>query len=329
MNVVKNPDAWRAIAYWLSIEQLVALILSGDRWMITVLSNSPYLQGISKYYPIASLLSGLVKWKIPEPNPIRPDSSGVISFPPYLRSLSVALLDRPALYFHTVRLPISLTSLDIGNDQWYQFRRENWLTWSTAIRTLVELRSISIAHESQGILAGQFAVLGGTYPNLTNLTVGTLDNTSWMTLDSLLPPSLTKLSISHVINETNLHTKVLTLTNLSSLTLSSKCFRVGNHDLMRHLPAQLQELVVVDDSDRDLGIAPYYMPIAVLGELPRNITALDVWTFIPNDEQLTALERLPLKSLKLQSKLNPLALQEDGNFSGSFPGLVELKCGTS
>ena len=332
MSALQHSGAWRAIAYWLSIDQLVALLLSGDRWMIAVLSNSPYLQGNSKYYPIASLLAGLERWTIPEPYSARSDSYGVISFPPHLKSLVVSLISRPTPYVHTVGLPNSLTNLNINNDLEYHLMVGRWSAWTTAIQTLTELRSMSIAHESQDIVTGQFIMLGGLYPNLTSLTIGTLDNTSRVIFHDLLPLSLTELSISTIAGTFALvnvvpaiRDVVPTLTNLSSLTLSGDVFTNIGHRTIRYLPNQLRELVIVD-SETHTADSHYYIPTEVLNVLPRTITVLDVWIILPDDGTLANLEQLPLRVLKLlaKSEFGTYGRQQ-GNFIGNFPTLKQLK----
>lgn len=61
MSAVKNADSWKEIAHWLSIEQLLALLLTGDSWMSSLLHIAPGLKVTGKYYPMAANLSGLTQ----------------------------------------------------------------------------------------------------------------------------------------------------------------------------------------------------------------------------------------------------------------------------
>ena len=336
MDAVKNQDTWRSIAYWLNIEQLVALIITGNRWMIAVLSRAPYLHAKGKYYPIADLLSGLTQWKIPDPYSVRPDDDGIISFPPHLRSLSLSLMSRPSSAVSSlgtstsevqeVDFPASLTSLELNNDPTYHHDMATWKVWDDAFRTLTGLRSIFIAYEFTGMITGELVLLRGPYPNLTSLTIGRLDNTSLLVRQDLLPHSLTKLSIPKIDNERdNLQDSILPLVNLTSLTLSSNFFINGDHYLVRHLPDLLTELVIVDSRSPAVD-SHYYIPTEVLNVLPRTITVLDVWISLPGDISLISLEQLPLRILKLTAESEFMTYgRQRGNFSGRFPALTELE----
>ena len=325
MNVVKDVDSWKGIAYWLNIDQIVALLLTGDHWISVVLHTAPGLQVVGKYYPIAGNLYGLTQWTIPEPYFLVPNSEGVVGLlPPQLTSLS-SVIDLP-LDARVVELPTSLTSLTLTHTNAERFRLSDdlWGAWVTAIKALVNLRSITVdrefTHSHHSILAT--LIPKTPYPNLVELSIATLYIGNLKDCD-LIPITLTKLEILYLssgddemdqndeISERFLN-RILTMTQLVSLTLTTETFYHSKYYALRHLPTTLQSLYLTSSDS-------YSVPVDVLDDLPSSLTALDIAVKVNRGDNLASLERLPLRSLTLA-----IGIRESIQFMGNYPYLRTL-----
>lgn len=285
---MRSATAWREITRWLGIRQLITLLLTGDRWIITVLSRTHDFSVTSRFYPVCSVLSGLVKWKIPSDYPVTVNKQGVIGpFPPRLTSLTLDA-DNTTL-IQQINLPDTLTHLTVGNIVKIgigTFINDNKKKWMTAIAALSHLESLRFT--STGVITTiDLALLSS---KLTSLAISNLADYPEIVppLFQVLPTSLTKLRVDYN-HGTGLEDAIPTLTNLLALEVPVRVLM--NNDVLHHLPPHLQVLALYGTL---LDIT-----VDVVNVFPSTITELTINVDIPRADSLAALERLPLRKLNL------------------------------
>ena len=285
---VKNPDTWAQVCYWLNTIDLVALLMTGSRWMSKVMANTRDVKWNWYYYPILHTFKHLtivdlsidVRWT--------PSADAIPIFPSSVTSLR--LVTTSASWFGEgmkISLPPSLSTL-----HWTTLGALLMNTITTLPDSLTDvtvdlsLDSNSNKHSEVAVLIVWLSLLP---PSLGHLHIRNNDQVKWSAIDiTALPRSLISLSIATVKD-------AIAFLPPQLLTLNLICSSENDPSVIALLPRTLTSLKYNTYFSND----SQHWPVFIAG-LPPYLTELSTTYYNINNAE--AFQKLPLKQLTLYSQ---------------------------
>ena len=312
---VRNTDTWQQVCYWLSTIDLVALLMTGSRWMQQAVSETRGVRWIWHYYPILHMFKyiSVVDLSLDDNWALLP--SAIAALPTSVTKLTMIWKALPfALSADSVVLPPTLTSLNLTT-----YSRVFTKLFTILPDTLTQL-TLSMDSDSFGVKSPTVLQLVQLLPStLLYLDLPTIHPDCW-SLESIsaLPRSLLGLSI---------HTTVDTITCLPSqlLTLDLECRSNGDPSYIALLPRSLTSLT---HHTQYFNVPNYWETFAAI--LPPNLTELD--TSYRTITDVSAFQRYSLRKLSVTAHLPAISTGLDScRYLGSGKAgepltLTELDC---
>ena len=204
---VRNTDTWKLICHWLPTIDLVALLMTGNRWMQNVVADTRDVKWVWYYYPILHMFTHITTVDVSLDYQWPPLLSAIAALPPSVTTLTLKLCERAVITTITsqifddavqmpVVLPPLLTTLNLTTPA-------SLLMFCPVLPDSLTQLMLDISDDPNtdrdaamitGIVREWLHILPAT---VTHLDLQTRTSVSWSIEDvSALPRSLLNLSIN-------------------------------------------------------------------------------------------------------------------------------------